>query len=148
MSKVYTVSEKDTTVPMTRIHCKDEEKELQNLLEQNRDLLPGDQINPDDPRRWLLIKREMLVERPLNRRGPLEYRLLLWIRTAFLPSHSFYLLLHPAKLIDFTFLEAHTEDSFRTRRLIGWRYAMRLWFWIPLMALFSPVEVPVNVRLH
>ena len=64
MSKVYTVSEDDSTIPMTRIHCKDEEKELQNLLEQNPDLLPRDQINPDDPRRWLLIKREMSVEDP------------------------------------------------------------------------------------
>ena len=62
MSKVYTVSRDDTTVPMTRVHCKDEEKELQNPLKQNPDLLPGDQISPDDPRRWLLIKREMSVE--------------------------------------------------------------------------------------
>jgi hypothetical protein len=47
--------------PMTRIRCKDEIHELQDLLHLNPHLLPGDQINPADPRRWLLIKREMPV---------------------------------------------------------------------------------------
>jgi hypothetical protein len=37
------------------------ELELQEFLSQHPDLLPGDQINPDDPRRWLLISREMPV---------------------------------------------------------------------------------------
>lgn len=49
---------------MTRIHCKDEERELQLILEKNPDLLPGDQINPKETRRWLLIKREMPVPDP------------------------------------------------------------------------------------
>ena len=49
---------------MKRIRCKNEDKELQSVLEQNLDLLPGDQINPDDPRRWILIKREMPVPDP------------------------------------------------------------------------------------
>jgi hypothetical protein len=40
--------------PMTRIRCKDEIRELQDLLYLNLNLLPGDQINPADPRRWLL----------------------------------------------------------------------------------------------
>jgi hypothetical protein len=31
------------------------------LLHLNPNLLPGDQINPADPRRWLLVKREMPV---------------------------------------------------------------------------------------
>ena len=31
---------------------------LQRLLEQYPDLLAGEQIDPDDPRRWLLVKRE------------------------------------------------------------------------------------------
>ena len=34
------------------------EAEPQKLLADNIDLLPGAQINPDSPRRWLLIKRE------------------------------------------------------------------------------------------
>jgi hypothetical protein len=34
---------------------------LQQWLERYPDLLPGDQIDPDDPPRWLLVKREMPV---------------------------------------------------------------------------------------
>jgi hypothetical protein len=36
----------------------DAEAELQKLLADHIDLLPGSQINQDSPRRWLLIKRE------------------------------------------------------------------------------------------
>lgn len=60
MANVYTMKD-SVTSPMERIHCKSEEKELQLILENNPDLLPGDQINPADPRHWLLIKREMPV---------------------------------------------------------------------------------------
>jgi hypothetical protein len=38
--------------------------ELQDILEGNLNLIPGEQINPNDPRRWLLIKREMSVPDP------------------------------------------------------------------------------------
>lgn len=34
---------------------------LQELLEKYPDLLAGDQVNPEDPRRWLLVAREMRV---------------------------------------------------------------------------------------
>lgn len=37
------------------------EEALQVLLEQYPDLLPGDQINPENPRRWLLVARELGV---------------------------------------------------------------------------------------
>jgi hypothetical protein len=37
-----------------------------NSSKKNHDLLPGDQINPENPRRWLLIKREMPVPDPNN----------------------------------------------------------------------------------
>jgi hypothetical protein len=37
------------------------ETHLQRLLVRYPDLLPGDQITPDDPRRWLLVAREMAV---------------------------------------------------------------------------------------
>ncbi|MCD6507469.1 hypothetical protein J7M22_12715 [Candidatus Poribacteria bacterium] len=37
------------------------EEELQKLLVEYPDLLPGDQIDPENPRRWLLIAREMGV---------------------------------------------------------------------------------------
>lgn len=37
----------------------DSEMTLQGLLASYPDLLPGDQINPEAPRQWLLIKREL-----------------------------------------------------------------------------------------
>jgi hypothetical protein len=64
MSDVYFLNENGTPAPMKLVHCKDEEKELQGVLEKNYDLLPGNQIRPDDPCRWLLIKREMPVPDP------------------------------------------------------------------------------------
>ncbi|XHX78323.1 MAG: hypothetical protein RBJ76_28525 [Stenomitos frigidus ULC029] len=64
MANVYTILDNGITSPMKRIHCKSEDQELQLILENNPDLLPGDQINPDNPRRWLLIKREMPVPDP------------------------------------------------------------------------------------
>ena len=64
MSQVYVVGDDGRTLPMERIQCKNEDTELQQLLDNNYDLLPGDQINPEDPRRWLLVRREMPVEDP------------------------------------------------------------------------------------
>jgi len=55
------MNESGTTKLMERIHCKDEARELQEILMNNTDLLPGDQIDPEDPSRWMLIKREMPV---------------------------------------------------------------------------------------
>lgn len=49
---------------MQPVLCKNEDEELQTLLENNLDLIPGEQINPDDPRRWLMITREMPVADP------------------------------------------------------------------------------------
>ena len=66
MNEVYLMDEKSHTVPLRRIHCADESKELQDLLESNLDLLPGKQIDPDAPRKWLLIKREMPVTDPAS----------------------------------------------------------------------------------
>ena len=34
---------------------------LQELLVTYPDLLPGDQIDPENPRRWLLVQREIGV---------------------------------------------------------------------------------------
>jgi hypothetical protein len=39
----------------------DQEEILQRALAQYPDLLPGDQINPESPRRWLLVERELGV---------------------------------------------------------------------------------------
>jgi hypothetical protein len=62
-AQVYVVHGAKTT-PMNRVHCKDEDRELQALLYHNPNLLPGDQIRPEDPRRWLVVKREMAVQNP------------------------------------------------------------------------------------
>ena len=64
MSKVYVMDENAQTSELVRIRCKDEDKELQRLLELNPSLLPGEQIDPENPRKWLLIKREMPVADP------------------------------------------------------------------------------------
>ena len=64
MGNVYFITDNARPEPMTRIRCVNEEQELQDILEKNLDLLPGDQINPDNPRRWLLIKRETSVQDP------------------------------------------------------------------------------------
>lgn len=64
MAKVYVLNNDGRTETMSVIHCKNEDLELQRILELNPDLIPGDQINPSDPRRWLVIKREMPVPDP------------------------------------------------------------------------------------
>lgn len=69
MNRVYSVADDQSTAPFTAVHCRNEERELQNLLEKNLDLIPGDQIDPENPRRWLLVKREMTVEDPGTAEG-------------------------------------------------------------------------------
>jgi len=64
MTKVYVLDEDGSTKPMDTIHCTNEDLELQRILEINPDLVPGEQINPSDPRRWLIVKREMPVPDP------------------------------------------------------------------------------------
>lgn len=64
MSTVYVIRDGGYTEPMSRVRCNDEDQELQLILERNPDLLPGEQIDPEDPRRWLLLKREMPVPDP------------------------------------------------------------------------------------
>jgi len=66
MGQVYVFQDDGGTTPMDRLRCKNEDLELQSILEHNPDLLPGDQINPDDPRRWLIIEREMPVPDPVS----------------------------------------------------------------------------------
>lgn len=45
------------------------ENVLQDFLEKYPDLLPGDQIEPDNPRRWLLVAREMGIPGDVNESG-------------------------------------------------------------------------------
>ena len=55
--RIYLVSDGEVLTPMEDAPYAKEEV-LQQLLERYPDLLAGEQITPDDPRRWLLIKRE------------------------------------------------------------------------------------------
>ena len=64
MHGVFFLKEDGKSEPMEQVFCADETKELQDILENNHDLLPGAQIDPDDPCRWLLVKREMPVPDP------------------------------------------------------------------------------------
>ncbi len=60
-AKIFLVGEdKGTLTPMVETAYPSED-DLQVLLERYSDLLPGDQINPEVPRRWLLVTREMSV---------------------------------------------------------------------------------------
>ncbi len=60
-AKIFLVGEsEDDLVPMEESSYV-EEAHLQELLVRYPDLLPGDQITPDAPRRWLLVAREMAV---------------------------------------------------------------------------------------
>ena len=45
------------------------EKDLQTFLADHPDLLPGDQISPESPRRWLLVSREMGVPGAVDESG-------------------------------------------------------------------------------
>lgn len=64
MASVYALTEQGTSEPMKSVVCTNEDKELQTILKNNLDLLPGDQIQPDAPCRWMLIRREMPVPDP------------------------------------------------------------------------------------
>jgi hypothetical protein len=52
-----------TLMPMDETEFPKEDM-LQELLASYPDLLPGDQISPEAPRRWLLVAREMGVPDP------------------------------------------------------------------------------------
>jgi hypothetical protein len=64
VARAYVLKNDGSTEAMTGIHCVNEDLELQKILECNPDLIPGDQIDPSDPRRWLIVKREMPVPDP------------------------------------------------------------------------------------
>ena len=64
MSGVYLVGSGGSTTPLPHVRCGSEGRELQDLLAHNLDLIPGDQVDPEDPRRWILIRREMPVPDP------------------------------------------------------------------------------------
>ena len=56
--RIYILSESGDTEPLAEERYKDEDA-LQALIADHPELLAGEQIDPDVPRRWLLISREI-----------------------------------------------------------------------------------------
>jgi len=54
------VQEDDQLIEMTE-QSYDSEDILQSLLEKHPNLLAGDQINEIEPRRWILVSRELYI---------------------------------------------------------------------------------------
>jgi hypothetical protein len=69
--KIYLLGGGDELLPLGESHY-EAESVLQKLLADYPDLLAGEQVNPSDPRRWLLISREVAVagEEGGGRDGP------------------------------------------------------------------------------
>ncbi len=59
--RIYLLNDNSELMPMDEAPY-DSEDLLQEMLANHPDLLAGEQINSDDPRRWLLITREMAVQ--------------------------------------------------------------------------------------
>lgn len=64
--KIYMIKEDDELIPMKE-KGHDREIEFQKLLEKYPDLLAGDQIDRESPRKWILVSREMGL--PFEERG-------------------------------------------------------------------------------
>ena len=62
--EIYQIIENRVTSKFKHVTCEDEKGELQDLLESDLNLIPGDQISNEDPPQWLLVKREMPVQDP------------------------------------------------------------------------------------
>lgn len=58
-AKVYLVGNSDKKLVPLEETGFIQESDLQELLANYPDLLPGDQIDPENPRRWILVSREM-----------------------------------------------------------------------------------------
>jgi len=64
MPPIFKIAGPNKLEALPPVHCLNEGKELQDLLLKNYALLAGDQINPESPRKWLLIRKEMPVVSP------------------------------------------------------------------------------------
>ncbi len=60
-AKIFLVGNEEAQLTPMEETAYENEDILQVLLARYPDLLPGDQITPENPRRWLLVKREMEV---------------------------------------------------------------------------------------
>lgn len=61
---IYSIGSDGRATSLPSVRTRSEDRELQQLLEHNPEILPGDQVQPDDPRRWLLVRRELPVPDP------------------------------------------------------------------------------------
>jgi len=59
--KIFLVNDAGDPVREMTERSYENEELLQRILARTPDLLPGDQINPEVPRNWLLVKRELGV---------------------------------------------------------------------------------------
>jgi hypothetical protein len=64
--KIFMIKDDDELVAMDEKKYK-QEIDFQDLLEEYPDLIPGDQIDSENPRRWLLVKRELGI--PFEEQG-------------------------------------------------------------------------------
>ena len=55
MNELFLINADGTLRQLERVSCRNEEKEIQDLLQNNYHLLPSRQIDPDDPPEWLMI---------------------------------------------------------------------------------------------
>ena len=60
MGEIFLIKDGHTLVPLTQ-QPYESEGLLQTLLAKYPSLLAGDQVNPETPRKWLLIRREIRV---------------------------------------------------------------------------------------
>jgi hypothetical protein len=72
--KIYMINQDETLSELVETPYASEDL-LQELLEKYPDLLAGEQVNPDEPRRWLFISREVAVpgEDRSNESGYLDH---------------------------------------------------------------------------
>ena len=70
-AKIFLVDDSGELTPMTET-AYGREVDLQELLASYPDLIPGDQINSEEPRRWLLVAREQSVPSKENETGQLS----------------------------------------------------------------------------
>ena len=87
-AKIFFISEgQDELKPMVETAYATEDV-LQGLLARYPDLLPGDQIAPEAPRRWMLVKREMGVPSDEGEGGRMSLDHLFLTKTASRHSSS------------------------------------------------------------
>ena len=74
IGRIYLLDKDSDLTPMNET-AYDSESPLQELLANHPDLTAGEQINHDNPRRWLLVAREMFIpdEEAGSRRWSLDH---------------------------------------------------------------------------